>query len=204
MRDALLIFASAVVALFITEFYERVAKRPTFQIKVGDIANGPSYRFLHVEVNNVERNGFRKFLRSNNAAELLKARITFIDPTTEVEICSFTGRWSSKAEPLENIDMLRGTGKYSPHLAKDAETEALLPGDASPLTIALKHDGDKSFYGFNNGSYLYGAWKDPKLEVDFKTVVVKFELFTTKYKKQAKFAISNPSKSTENFKIYKK
>ncbi|HSW78869.1 MAG TPA: hypothetical protein VLF88_02530 [Candidatus Babeliales bacterium] len=202
MRDAALIFLSALVALLITEFYERVVKRPSFFVQTGDKADGPSHRFLHINVTNVERTGLRKFLRSNSAAELLKVRITFIDPVSGADICDFTGRWSSKAEPLDDIDFSTGTGKYSPFLAKDAETEALLPGETSPLTVALKSNKEHAFYGFNNGSYIYG-WKDPKLEVELNSVIVKFELFTTKFKKQSKFAISNPSDKIQSFKIQK-
>lgn len=200
MRDAILIFLSAFIALLLTEFYDRVIKRPSFLISVGDIAEGSSHRFLHINVTNVERRGLKRLLRSNSAAELLKARVTFIDPATGASICEFTGRWSSKAEPLEDINPINGTGKFSPFLAKEAETEALLPGETSPLTIAIKFNDEDEFYGFNNWSYT-NNWKDPQLKVELPSVYILFELYTTRFKKQVRLVINNPSDQTKSFKI---
>lgn len=190
----------ALLGLLITEHYERIWKRPTFKINVGDISDGKTHRFLHINVTNVERKGIRKLLRSNNSSELVKARIVFYDPLTRSELCNFIGRWSSKAEPLDDVDYSSGTGKPNFAMAQEAEHEIILPGETKPLTVSVKFNGNSSFYGFNNWSY-FKEWKDPQLEIDLKSVVVKFELYTTKFKRVAYFALNNPSDNCNNFNL---
>jgi hypothetical protein len=82
--------------------------------------------------------------------------------------------------------------------------ETLPPGDHAMLNVAIKHQGDRQAYAFNNESYLYlgAGWRHPKRRLDAVRIYVRATVYVSgKPHPSEWFVLTNPDAMLANFKL---
>ncbi len=134
---------------FIASYFIDELKKPLIKFKVGSIGKGipgRKWRFIHIKIINKHKRKFSPF--SVSPAFAVKA-------TVKIGKEEFTGRWTSKGEPL--ISTLLGQ-IIDPNAVLVVPREDIQPSkgeeNAVEVAIGMKYEGETEFYGFNNESYL--------------------------------------------------
>lgn len=186
------------IGLFTVIFVEKF-KEPELSFDIGSIVDDPQNkrRFIHIKVTNKPKKiWFSPF--TTNTATSSKASV-------KIEDKQFIGRWTSKAEPV-----IYGPGNQP--IAIDVNTVLVTPReDINPasnnedyveVAIGIKYDGDGTFYGFNNESYLYQTnLKNTKYEFGTGSFIGEIAVSTLGKQYTHKFIVHNLSTSTQDFKL---
>ncbi len=193
----------ALFGWIITRFANYFSKpKLTFKIDNGQIfQNGRNrYRFLSVRVINSPSNIFLKManiLFGKSNLNNAKARIYFSLP----EHSKFTikiinnGRWITTKEP---IDYSTSQIDYSQILMPSRESIFL--EEESAVNIAIKKEGDVSFYAFNNESYHPTLWPlKSDFEIKNQYLLVKLELLADGERYNFQCALINLNKNLGSF-----
>jgi len=196
----------AFIGAFLAIWRENLAK-PNLVIKPGSFGDGSyqhigrSSRFIHLKVINKEwPRWWQRFFYGLRSAHSCKAKLDFIDPITKSTIFSIQGRWNSTPEPLIPITS-PNVGIFDPARAMHGEIETILPNEEKEITIALKFEGDDEFFGFNNWSYLFSNWRNPKWVIEKASVLLKITLWWDSGRMEKCFVISNEQKTINSFHI---
>lgn len=185
--------------LFLQRIFDEVTK-PNIKLKIGETAvikrqGKPDTKFLHITVENKIRNIVSKILRKNNTTSYTKANLIFKYPNSKAEILRIVGRWTSKKEPVDYQTNLPDIGE-----ALLVPREVIPAGEEVNLAIALKEDGSKEFYAFNNESYLHN-WKHPDYELTDKEYLLEVEILSEGNVWRKSFSIINSGSHVSNFRI---
>lgn len=169
-------------------------KEPNLTFEVGSVSKGipgRKWRFIHIKIVN---KGKRFGVFSVSPAFAAKALV-------KIGRKEFTGRWTSKAEPLINTPW----GQIiDPNSVLVVPREDIQPSEkeenAVEVSIGMKYDGETEFYGFNNESYLSQPYlKNNKLKFgigDHKGRVTVSVLGKNYY---CEFIVHNKSKNRSGF-----
>lgn len=148
-------------------------------------------------VRNVNRNKLKSFFIDNYTANNARAWISFIDIQTKTELLKINGRWTSTKEP---VNYTTGTVDIGSALLVSRET--IPPGEESEISIALKQNGEKECFAFNNESYLH-AWKKPDFKLEEKRYIVRVKISAEGRTWQKDFVLLNLGTTMKNFKLQK-
>jgi hypothetical protein len=78
--------------------------------------------------------------------------------------------------------------------------ETIPPGGSASINVAVKHQGDRQCYGFNNRSYGFPQWRSPQQRLDCICAVVRVIInFEGRPHRSPAFVLDNPDASVANF-----
>jgi hypothetical protein len=174
-------------------------KRPEISFEVSDdkefFREGKKFKFLNLMIKNQKPNIIKEFLFGNLNLNNARVWLRFLEYETGAEISKINARWASTKEPVD----------YQTH--QPIISEILLPsrdtvpsGEDGSVSVAIKEDGEKSFFAFNNESYLH-EWKYSDFELDDKKYLLEIIILADGHEFKHKFLLLNSSKSVKNFKI---
>jgi hypothetical protein len=193
-------FVVGVVVYLVTDN----ARKPklTFTPQTGDVAtasNGSPYRFLSVLVAN-ERRRFLRYL--DRTANYARCYVEIKDAASGTRLLRVNGRWASGAEPFnylaQAVDLAR---------VVIPQREVIPVGESGfAINIAIKFDGDRHFYVFNNENYGYaddgGPWRMKRHRLEENHVLVEIEVFAEGHRyRSGDLLIQNPNQSVANFAV---
>lgn len=167
-------------------------KKPKLVFEVGSIGEDSTHkwRFLHIKIKNLKKQyKFSPF--STNPAFECKAVV-------RIRNKSFIGRWTSKEQPIGNVSDVINKALVHPRETIHPYTGAY---DTVEVSIGMKYENQKSFYGFNNESYLHKDFKNPTYRFgpgDFEGEIIVSTLGKTY---PQKFIIHNISKKRRDFRL---
>ncbi|MCB9813201.1 MAG: hypothetical protein H6772_02210 [Pseudomonadales bacterium] len=160
--------------------------------------NSRKFKFINLTIRNSKQNFLSKFFFGNQNLNNSRVWLTFKDYNSRKEILKANGRWASTREP---IDYSSGQPLIPEILIPSRET--IPQGEEANISIAIKENGDDSFFLFNNESYLHN-WKNPDFELKDNKYWLKIRLLADGHEYTKEFLLSNPSKSLKNFKVLEK
>jgi hypothetical protein len=195
---------SGVVAYLITDANLRPNLK--FTVQTGDIAGplphtaGLRYRHLHVLVTNQPRGWWWNW--RDSTANFARCYVEFKDPASGEVISRIDGRWASVREPFFAGGQLDFATVILP------QREILVIGETFPVDVAVKFDGQRQFYAFNNQSYLPAddhlnvPWThaDKRLERDNLHVEVEVVAEGLRARSET-FVLRNPNTSLQGFEL---
>lgn len=160
------------------------------------------HKFLHVKVINKERGALLRLLFGNKGAIFCKAKISFEDVNGfELLPNKLFGRWADTGEPVTASQ--DGARYFQYQLVSGLKFNHILPGESSNLAVAIKWEGEKEFYGFDNESYAFLAngFRDDDKKIK-NSCILKVQLTTTdgRYREKT-FKINSPSTHINNYKL---
>lgn len=112
----------------------------------------------------------------------IRFRYTRIDDAQEQLMLNgswLLGRWDDNPQPITDKGFDLNASIVNRRLAKLFPTENRGHVDAYPFTVAfaMKKEGDRNFYHFNDESYQWGfGWRNPRWEFDIGTYRVEVRL----------------------------
>lgn len=143
-------------------------------------ARGPfqnDWRSLRVRVSNKplsDRLWANKWM-SRLPAQQCRAEICFLRTDgTLVFDKPMTGRWPGTPEPRVIRVQVQGGGTVTlldnPYELKP--TVDIYPGESEGLDIVVRVEGETSCYGWNDETYYYENWRNPKWELEHRLYLV--------------------------------
>jgi hypothetical protein len=171
--------------------------KPTFEFRAFD--NEPDtandWKFVNVEVTNKRRPWWSRF--RDSTAELVTA---WVEISSEKEapplFPAFSARWPGyEAQPIAG-------GQPDMNAVLIPYRETLPPGEPFPINVAIKHEGDTGFFGFNNRSYLDPSLRDREKRVSHERAFVRVVLRVGgSLESSPWFELQNPDASLARFTI---
>ncbi len=159
--------------------------------------NGKTFKFLNLVVNK-RPNPFKQFIFTQTNINNGRAWIIFKDYISKIEMLKINARWASTREP---IDYNSGQPLIPEILLPSRD---FLPvGESATISVAIKEKTEKSFFAFNNESYLHN-WKNQDFELEENKYLLEVRLLADGKEYKQEFLLTNPSKSLKNFKLTKK
>jgi len=165
-------------------------KEPKLVFEVGSVAEDSSHnwRFLHVKIKNLKRK-YRFSPFATAPAFECKAVIKIRDK-------SFVGRWTSKEQPIGNISDVINKALVHPRENIHPYTGE---HDAVEVSIGIKYENEKEFYGFNNESYLHKDFKNTAYQFSLGKFSGEIVVSTLGKTYSQKFRVHNKSQKRKGF-----
>lgn len=200
--DAIIGFFFGFLLFAITE----VKKKPQlkFEIVNGETAerkiNGKEYKWKHLSAKVINFKRSKLFRYFDKTAENTTCFVIAKDPSSRHALLKIKGRWSTGREPYDYI-----ADKVDIGLAVITQREVIPPGEESEINVAIKFEGDRHFYLFNNESYLPaddgGPFRHTRLKFDNSHLLACVVVWAggVEYKKE--FIIQNPNLKLNDFRL---
>ncbi len=181
-------------------FVERL-KEPRLVFEVGTEDDDPinKRKFIHIRIKNLNKK-FKYSPIGTSIASSAKALV-------KIEDKQFTGRWTSKGEPL-----IYGPGNtpiaVNPNEILVTPREDICPAplgddsEAVQVAIGMKYENENGFCGFNNESYLYQPHlKNNKYQFGVGKFNGEIIIYTLGKKYSRRFKVHNPSTHRNDFRL---
>lgn len=127
------------------------------------------WKFVHIEVSNQRAPWYLRF--RDATAYLCTAELEFRpDQAGENIFPPISARWPRfQPQPIASGATLDINAVLIPH------RETIPPGEHAFLDVAIKHQGDRQCYAFNNESYFYAdkTWRHPDRRLDAERIFVR-------------------------------
>lgn len=203
LKDVILPILFSFFGAFLAISYTN-SRTPNIKLIVGKetifLDKEKKIKFLHVTVLNEKRRGINAFVRGNITSNLSQIEISWLDPKTNQKRLTSKARWSTQVEPLtQALYKDQNINFFDVSKAMLAELELIHPGQEKEIDIAVKKDGDKSFYFFNSWSYPFNFFKKD-WEFDEKSIILKLKFYSESMTPFTKnFVLTNQSSSIDTF-----
>lgn len=185
---------------FLGIYFNDYFTKPNIKICLGseDQASDGSLKFVHINVINLDNPSWF-FIFRRRTAEYCKVRLTILSTDGDT-LCNFSGRWSSKGEPItpdKKVDISRFPEGMITSISPSKDVGELQEGK---MGVAVKFNNENPCYGFNDWSYAYN-FKHPQFVLQRGKYKVRVEVAVSSQRIYREFLLNNQSSDIKDFKL---